>query len=294
MVWLHPAVLVLGHGRPQWDTWLLPFFLGSALMALRDRWKASGLIASAGVTFKAQILFGAAVLPLFALFDRRVRSAAAWVLAFVAGMAACLAPWLLRGNVAPLSVAIVGGAGKWPVFPPPYVRNVCTILSEQLGWSGETRLLGSVTPESVFAAAAVVTLVGSAFLAHRLGGVHRFLALVMPWLFFYLLMPRVHFRYIIWPAVFLSVSAVFARTFLVCWAVLAPVAAMTITEVMVALRPDSPYKRLTALATFTSPLEIWLILGCTFVLLWRLLAAASTALGGGGSRDVAQGGANGR
>jgi hypothetical protein len=108
-------------------------------------------------------------LPLLALFDRRAKNAARWLIAFVAGMAACLGPWLVRGNLAPAKVAMVGGANKWPAFPPPYVRNVCTLASEHLGWTSETRLLGFVPAESFFALAAV----GSrqvAFLAHRLRG----------------------------------------------------------------------------------------------------------------------------
>jgi hypothetical protein len=270
-VWLHPAVLILGHGRPQWDTWLLPFFLGSALTALRGRWAISGLIASVGVMFKAQILFGAAVLPLLALFDRRARNALLWFVGFVVGLAACLGPWLLRGSLAPVRVAIVGGATKWPTFPPPYVRNLGTLASRYLGWSGDTRLLGLVKAESLFVAAAVVALVGSAFLAHRRRGVHRFVALVIPWFAFYLLMPGMHLRYIVWPVVFLSVALVFDLTYLACWTVLAAVSAMSILGPMV-VRPKSPFGDLAALASAMSPLELWVIVACTLVLLWKAAA----------------------
>jgi hypothetical protein len=275
MVWFHPAVLILGHGRPQWDTWLLPFFLGSALAALRGRWGASGFIVSVGAMFKAQVLFGAAALPLLALFDRRARSTARWLIASVAGMAACLAPWLVRGSLAPVKVAMVGGANKWPAFPPPYVRNVCTLASEHLGWTSETRLLGFVPAESFFALAAVAALVGSAFLAHRLRGIHRFAALVIPWFGFYLLMPRVHLRYIIWPVVFLSVPAVFTRRYLLCWALLVPVSAMSLLGPLLA-QPKSPLPHLGALAGALLPLELWLIIACAFVLLGTLVSGASS------------------
>jgi hypothetical protein len=277
MLWFHPAVLVLGYGRPQWDTWLLPFFLGSLLMALRGRWALSGAVTAAGVMFKAQIVFGASVLPLFALFDRRVREAAVWLVALLAGTAVCLSPWLVHGSLAPLRVAIVGGVAKWPTFPPPYVRNVCTLASRYLGWGDDTRLFGLVRAESFFAAAAVAALVASALLASRLRGVHRLLTLVMPWFAFYLLMPRVHLRYIVWPVVFLSIAAVFARTYLACWAVLAAVSTASIFGQMV-VQPKSPFHRLAALASATAPLEVWLILACTLVLVWRL---ARETRGGG-------------
>jgi hypothetical protein len=275
MVWLHPAVLILGHARPQWDTWLLPFFLGSALAALRGRWAGSGFIVAVGAMFKTQVLFGAAVLPLLALFDRRAKNAARWLIAFVAGMAACLGPWLVRGNLAPAKVAMVGGANKWPAFPPPYVRNVCTLASEHLGWGSDTRLLGLVPAESFFALAAVAARVGSAFLAQRLRGIHRFVALVIPWFGFYLLMPRVHLRYIIWPVVFLSVPAVFTRRYLLCWAVLVPISAMSLLGPLLA-QPKSPFPQLGALAGALSPLELWLIIACTFVLLGKLMSEASS------------------
>jgi hypothetical protein len=268
-------VLILGHGRPQWDTWLLPFFLGSVLAALRGRWTASGLITSAGVMFKAQILFGAAALPLLALFDRRARNVLLWFLGLVAGLAAWLGPWLVRGSLAPVRVAIVGGAAKWPTFPPPYVRNLGTLASQYLGWGDDTRLVGLLKAESLFVAAAVAALVGSAFLAHRRRGIHRFVALVIPWLAFYLLMPGMHLRYVVWPVVFLSVAPVFSRTYLACWTVLAAVSAMSILGPMV-VRPKSPFRDLAGLASATSPLELWLILACTLVLLWRLACEART------------------
>ena len=54
-----------------------------------------------------------------------------------------------------MKVAIVGGANKWPAFPPPHVRNLCTLTSEHFGWSSDTRFLGFVPAESFFALAAV-------------------------------------------------------------------------------------------------------------------------------------------
>jgi hypothetical protein len=193
-------------------------------------------------------------------------------------MAACLSPWLVRGSLAPVRVAIVGGASKWPVFPPPYVRNVCTLASEHLGWGPDTRLLGLVPAESFFAMAAVAGVVASAFLAHRLRGIHRLLALVMPWFSFYLLMPRVHLRYVVWPVVFVSVAAVFTRAYLACWAVLATVSAMSILGRMLA-QPKSPFDNLEALTSATSPLEIWLILACTLVLLGKLVSGDRATTG---------------
>jgi hypothetical protein len=275
---LHPAVLLLGHGRPQWDTWLLPFFLGSTLLALRGQWAVSGFVVALGVMFKAQILFGAAVLPLLALFDRRFKEAALWLAGLVGGMAVCLAPWLIRGSLAPAKIAIVGGVGKWSSFPPPFVRNVCTLAYEHLGWNGSTRLLGFLPAESLFAIAAVTALVASAFLAHRLEGVHRFVALLMPWFGFYLLMPRVHTRYIVWPVACLSVAAVFSRVYLFCWAALAAVSTLLIIGPMVG-QEGAPFPRLAAMTSAFPPTGLWVMIACSFVLLGRMMVEARASAG---------------
>jgi hypothetical protein len=86
-------------------------------------------------------------------------------------------------------------------------------------------------------------------------------------------MPRVHLRYIIWPVVFLSVPAVFTRRYLACWAVLAPVSAMSLLGRLFA-QPKSPSPYLAALADAVSPLEVWLITAGTLVLLSKLVSEA--------------------
>ena len=279
LAWFHPTALVLGHGRPQWDTWLLPFFLGAGLLALRGRWLSSGLLVALGTMFKAQILFAAPVLPLVALVERRFRGAALWVAGFVGGMLACLSPWVLHGSLAPVRVALVGGANKWPTFPPPYVRNLCTLTSDAFGWNASTRLLGFVPAEALFAAAGLATVLGAAFLAARLRGIERVLALVMPWFGFYLLMPRVHLRYVVWPAVLVSVVAAFGRGYLAAWAVLAAVSTTSLLGPLVG-QPKSPFPRLASLTEMVSPAEVWLILACAAYFLAKMLTRLEDAPAG--------------
>src|SRR5216117_1834943 len=36
--WLEPSMILDAHGWPQWDVWVLPFYLCAALAALKNRW----------------------------------------------------------------------------------------------------------------------------------------------------------------------------------------------------------------------------------------------------------------
>ena len=50
------------HGWPQWDVWILPFYLFAALAALKNRWFWCGCLLALGAMLKGQLLF---VAPLF-------------------------------------------------------------------------------------------------------------------------------------------------------------------------------------------------------------------------------------
>ena len=52
------------HGWPQWDVWILPFYLFAALVALKNRWFWCGCLLALGAMFKGQLLF---VVPFFVL-----------------------------------------------------------------------------------------------------------------------------------------------------------------------------------------------------------------------------------
>src|SRR5206468_12068733 len=38
IAWLEPSMILDAHGWPQWDVWILPFYLFAALAALKNRW----------------------------------------------------------------------------------------------------------------------------------------------------------------------------------------------------------------------------------------------------------------
>jgi hypothetical protein len=100
LVWLNPALILEGFGFPQWDGWILPFFLIAAVLASINWWLSAGLILGVGCMFKGQLLFLAPVLllcPLFAGWPGRfLRIMAGWTAA--AGIV--LWPWLVTNGSA--------------------------------------------------------------------------------------------------------------------------------------------------------------------------------------------------
>jgi hypothetical protein len=105
-VWLHPALIWNTHGWPQWDAWLLPFFLLAAVCATAGWWTTAGASIAIGAMLKGQILFGLPLLLLWPIF-RGNPLAAARVLVGLAGMTVLLtAPWLLQQAGTKVYVAV--------------------------------------------------------------------------------------------------------------------------------------------------------------------------------------------
>jgi len=57
VAWLEPSMILDAHGWPQWDVWVLPFYLFAALAALKNRWFCCGCLLAAGAMLKGQLLF---------------------------------------------------------------------------------------------------------------------------------------------------------------------------------------------------------------------------------------------
>src|SRR6266536_2274127 len=75
VAWLEPSMILDAHGWPQWDVWILPFYLFAALAALKNRWFWCGCLLAAGAMFKGQLLFVAPFFVLWPLWQKRWISA---------------------------------------------------------------------------------------------------------------------------------------------------------------------------------------------------------------------------
>jgi hypothetical protein len=115
--WLEPSMILDAHGWPQWDVWILPFYLFAALAALKNRWFLCGCLLAAGAMFKGQLLFVTPFFVLWPLWQKR-RTRALRVLAGFAATAALIAsPWLLRTPAAWIALVAVTGSSSLLLLP---------------------------------------------------------------------------------------------------------------------------------------------------------------------------------
>jgi hypothetical protein len=110
VAWLEPSMILDAHGWPQWDVWILPFYLFAALAALKNRWFLCGSLLTAGAMFKGQLLFVAPFFVLWPLWQKRWNRALRMLAGFIATAALIVSPWLLRTPAAWLAFATVAGA----------------------------------------------------------------------------------------------------------------------------------------------------------------------------------------
>src|SRR5437868_12131510 len=87
VAWLEPSMILDAHGWPQWDVWILPFYLFAALTALKNRWLVCGCLLAAGAMFKGQLLFVTPFVILWPLCHNRCNHA----LCLLAGFSATAA-----------------------------------------------------------------------------------------------------------------------------------------------------------------------------------------------------------
>jgi hypothetical protein len=107
VAWLEPSMILDAHGWPQWDVWILPFYIFAALSALKDRWFWCGCLLAAGAMLKGQLLFVAPFFLLWPLWQKRWASALCVLAGFTATWAVIVSPWLLRTGAAWLAIAAI-------------------------------------------------------------------------------------------------------------------------------------------------------------------------------------------
>jgi hypothetical protein len=112
VAWLEPSMILDAHGWPQWDVWILPFYLFAALAALKNRWFLCGCLLAAGAMFKGQLLFVAPFFVLWPLWQKRWCRALRVLAGFSATAALIASPWLLRTPAAWVAFVTVIGASS--------------------------------------------------------------------------------------------------------------------------------------------------------------------------------------
>jgi hypothetical protein len=111
VAWLEPSMILDAHGWPQWDVWILPFYLFAALSALKNRWFLCGCLLATGAMFKGQLLFVAPFFVLWPLWQKRWNRALRVLAGFISTAALIASPWLLRTPAAWIALLAVTGFG---------------------------------------------------------------------------------------------------------------------------------------------------------------------------------------
>jgi hypothetical protein len=107
IAWLEPSMILDAHGWPQWDVWIVPFYLFALLAALKNRWFVCGCLLAAGAMLKGQLLFVAPFFLFWPLWQKRWMRAFRVLAGFASTTAFLASPWLLRNPAAWIAVGIV-------------------------------------------------------------------------------------------------------------------------------------------------------------------------------------------
>jgi hypothetical protein len=109
VAWLEPSMILDAHGWPQWDVWIMPFYLFAAVAALKNRWFVCGCLLATGAMFKGQLLFVAPFFVLWPLWQKRWNRVLDVLAGFISTAAVIASPWLLRTPAAWVALVIVTG-----------------------------------------------------------------------------------------------------------------------------------------------------------------------------------------
>ncbi len=100
LVWFNPAVVIEGHGWPQWDIWCMPFFVWAAVACVTNAWLIGGMLLATGAMFKGQLLLTAPIFLLWPVVQFRFYIAWRLVVGFALATAVITLPWLINNAAA--------------------------------------------------------------------------------------------------------------------------------------------------------------------------------------------------
>jgi hypothetical protein len=125
--WFNPAVIFDDHCWPQWDVWIVPFYVFAVLLASTNWWFCAGLLIGVGAMIKGQILLASGALVLWPLFSMRWGATARFICGSALGLALVGAPWL----------ASTGPARWWlaGVFLATVLLLVSTLAGKMRSWA---------------------------------------------------------------------------------------------------------------------------------------------------------------
>jgi hypothetical protein len=113
VAWLEPSMILDAHAWPQWDVWILPFYLFATLAALTRRWFWCGFLLALGAMLKGQLLLVAPFFLFWPLWQKRWGRAGRLLAGFITAAATVVSPWLLRNPLAWATEIVIAVAAAW-------------------------------------------------------------------------------------------------------------------------------------------------------------------------------------
>ena len=113
--WFDPSMILDAHGWPQWDAWILPFYLFAALAASKRRWFITGCLLAFGAMLKGQLLFVAPFFIFWPLWQKRWIEALRVLCGFALTTTLIVLPWLVQGGASWVVATTVIGA-VWAIL----------------------------------------------------------------------------------------------------------------------------------------------------------------------------------
>ena len=98
LVWFDPMILIDSHAWPQWDVWILPFFIFAALLASLNWWVMAGMLFGIGCMLKGQMLLGAPILILWPFLEGRYGALWRVIVGFLLGAELVTWPWIVNSH----------------------------------------------------------------------------------------------------------------------------------------------------------------------------------------------------
>jgi hypothetical protein len=194
LVWFSPDLIINAHGWPQWDNWVVPWYLLALLLASLDWWFAAGVAIAIGANLKGQMLSVAAIFVIWPLVQGRVGAAARWVVGLIFCYGLITSGWLLTYIPPPQLAA--ARAIQADLAVPDYPDNLFAIARHfDFGaaiWIFEMVLAAAAVPWVIRALLPVVrgtaagsrfgTLLGARWIWIAAGAAFIFAAVYWPWL----------------------------------------------------------------------------------------------------------------
>jgi hypothetical protein len=95
LIWFSPDLIINAHAWPQWDSWVVPWYLLGVLLASLDWWFAAGVAITIGINFKGQMFPITPIFIIWPLVQGRVGAALRWLCGGVFCYALITSGWLI-------------------------------------------------------------------------------------------------------------------------------------------------------------------------------------------------------